>query len=85
MTWSKFTETKQGRKKITVKIARVKSHQNRFYLYNSGGKLVPSMWTLYDNWSDTQYFLYGADWRQAQKISDVKIKAILSPPLKKIE
>lgn len=84
MAWSKQVETKQGRKKILVKIAKVKSHQNRFYLYNSGGKYIPTMWTLYDNHSDIQYFLYGVDWKEAQKTADGRIKEILAPAVKKL-
>ncbi len=79
ITWSDPVPTKQGRKKklLDVKEATVGKKDSRFFLYNNGGKLIPTMWTLYDKDTGSQHFLYGQGWEDTERTATGRIQEIL--------
>lgn len=79
ITWNKpELASQQGkRKKILVSEAVVPGHEERFYLYQSGGTMIPTMWTLWDTTTGTQHFLHGEGWEGAQQVANERIPEIL--------
>ena len=70
LTWSDPYPTKQKgkRKPIDVKTALGDVPESRFHLYQTAdmAKRVKTMWVLYDQVTETQHFLYGQGWDEAQ-------------------
>ena len=76
-TEPELTSQKGKRKKILVSEAVVSGHEERFYLYQSGGKMIPTMWALWDTETGTQHFLYSDGWEGAQQVANERISEIL--------
>lgn len=71
--WNKpeLTSQQGKKKKVLVSEAVVPGHEGRFYLYQSGGGMIPTMWTLWDTKTGTQHFLHGNGWEGAQQAANV--------------
>jgi hypothetical protein len=77
ITWTKPYECPQGRKKIMVETAIIeKGPSDRFHLYG-GKRPIETMWTLFDQETDTQHFLYGEGWEGARKSAARRILEVL--------
>lgn len=65
-------------KTFPVETAVLEGHEDRFHLWNSGGGMLPTMWTLWDTTTETQWFLYGKDWPEARAKAVERIGEILA-------
>ena len=80
--WSAEELFPQGKKQIPVKTALLQEHEHRFHLYYSGGKMISTMWTLWDEKTNIQWYLYGEGWEGAEKSAAERINEILNPKLR---
>lgn len=69
---------KGGKKKTEAHAAIVKGHTNRFVLYQSAAKRIPTYWTLWDQETDTQHFLFGDGLADAKAHARDRIREILT-------
>jgi hypothetical protein len=79
ITWKDPEPTPQQgkRKKILVSEAVIPGHEERFYLFQTSGGMIPTMWTLWDTKTGAQHFLHGEDWEGAQRTSSERIPEII--------
>jgi hypothetical protein len=74
ITWIRQQVQQQGRKKpVEADVGSIPDYKNRFFLHNSGGKMIPTMWTLYDSTTEIQWFLNGSGWEGARKAAESTI------------
>jgi hypothetical protein len=78
--WSGPQEVEQeGKRKPIVAEAAM---DNRFVLYQSGGTMIPTMWSMYDQETQTTYFLKADDWDDAKRVASERITEALTPKRK---
>lgn len=56
---------------------------DRFILYQSGGKMIPTMWSMYDQETQTTYFLKASDWDDAKRVASERIAEALKRKARK--
>ena len=84
ISWGPIFKAARGRVAIDTVSALVPgisdgSEEGRFYLFQSGGKTLTSMWTLWDRASGSQHFLFAHDWDEAKKLAASRIPGLLQP------
>jgi hypothetical protein len=73
-----FMQQEGKRQHILVATADMPEHVSRFHLYQSGGSMIPTMWTLWDEKQKVQHYLYAeGSWPGAQKVAAESIEEIL--------
>jgi len=79
MDWSEPQQVPQQgtRKKVTVEVALLDAHPERFVLYQNAAGMIPTMWTLWDQATGTQHFLYAEGWENARQVAAARIETVL--------
>lgn len=76
--WSGPQEVEQeGKRKPIIAEAAM---DDRFVLCQSGGEMIPTMWALYDQETQTTHYLGASGWNEAKRVATECITEVLSPP-----
>ena len=76
MAWSELKDAQQEGKQEPIQVREcLDQTPARFCLFQSDKILT--LWTLYDNQTRTQHFLYGEDWAEAQEKADKRMVRVL--------